>query len=162
MLDSVLNPEFLMNRVMASWISIIPASINLFARAVEAEDIKNRLDPVKIEKIEKMLSEWKAAIEERSAWAENAFDALGVDSVSPANVLPNANSNTSSETLAVITRSGLQQRNRAVLANIAQAQAGLAHYKEMGSTDNQYLARQRHLASKKPGSPLVAKFKNGR
>ena len=161
-LNAITNPVFLMNRVFGSVIAIIPGALNMGSRAQEAQDIKNRLDPVKIEKIEKMLSDWKAAIEERSAWAENAFDALGVDSVSPANVLPNANSNTSSETLAVITRSGLQQRNRAVLANIAQAQAGLAHYKEMGSTDNQYLARQRHLASKKPGSPLVAKFKNGR
>ncbi|MED7667145.1 RHS repeat-associated core domain-containing protein [Pseudomonas moraviensis subsp. stanleyae] len=160
-LNAITNPLFWMNRVFASVIPIIPGALNMGSRAQEAQDIKNRLDPVKIEKIEKMLSDWKAAIEGRSAWAENAFDALGVDSVSPTKVLPNANGNTSSETLAVITRSGLQQRNRAVLANIAQAQAGLAHYKEMGSTDNQYLARQRHRAAKKTGSSLVTRFKNG-
>ena len=160
-LNSLVNPLFIMNRVFGSVVGIIPAALNMGSRAQEAQDIKNRLDPVKIEKIEKMLSDWKAAIEQRSAWAENAFDALGVNSVSPANVLPNVNGNTSSETLAVITRSGLQQKNRAVLANIAQAQAGLARYKEMGTTDNLYIARQRHLASKKPGNTLLTKFKNG-
>jgi len=160
-LNSIFNPLFLMNRVFGSVVGIIPGALNMASRAQEAQDIKNRLDPVKIEKIEKMLSDWKAAIEQRSAWAENAFDALGVDSVSPANVLPNVNGNTSSETLAIITRSGLQQKNRAVLANIAQAQAGLARYKEMGTTDNQYKARQRHLASKKPGNTLLTTFKNG-
>ncbi|HWH86971.1 MAG TPA: RHS repeat-associated core domain-containing protein [Pseudomonas sp.] len=161
-LNSVFNPLFLMNRVVGSVIGGISGALNMGSRAQEAQDIKNRLDPVKIEKIEKMLSDWKAAIEQRSAWAENAFDAVGVDRVSPANVLPNANGNTSSETLAVITRSGLRQKTRAVLANISRAQAGLAHYKEMGTTDNLYMARQRHVASKKPAHPLVAKFKYGR
>ena len=160
-LNSLFSPAFLMNRVFGTVVGIIPGALNMGSRAQEAQDIKNRLDPVKIEKIEKMLSDWKAAIEQRSAWAEKAFDALGVDSVSPANVLPNVNGNTSSETLAVITRAGLQQKNRAVLANIAQAQAGLARYREMGTTDNLYKARQRHLASKKPGNPLLTKFKNG-
>jgi len=161
-LDAVFNPLFMMNRVFGSVIGIIPGALNMGSRAQEAQDIKNRLDPVKIEKIEKMLGDWKAAIEQRSAWAENAFDALGVDSVSPANVLPNVNGNTSSETLATITRSGLQQKNRNVLAHIARAQAGLAYYKAMGTTDNQYLATQRHLASKKSASPLIGRFKNGR
>jgi insecticidal toxin complex protein TccC len=143
-LDSVLNPEFLMNRVMASWISIIPASINLFARAVEAEDIKNRLDPVKIDKIDTLLADWKSAIEQRWAWAEAAFDALGRDTIYPAQLLPNVNHMTAQETLAPITRSALQQQTRGTLANIAQAQRGLAAYKEMGTTDNQFLRRQAH------------------
>src|SRR3546814_6759296 len=77
--------------LMASWIPIIPATLNMFARAVEAEDIKNRLDPVKIAKIETMLAGWKTAVEQRSAWAENAFNTLGRDVIYPRDVLPNVN-----------------------------------------------------------------------
>jgi insecticidal toxin complex protein TccC len=148
-LNSVLNPEFMMNRVMASWISIIPAALNMFARAVEAEDIKNRLDPVKIGKIETMLSDWKDAVEQRSGWAEAAFDALGKEVIYPADLLPNVNHMTSKETLAPITRSGLQQATRKTLDYINRAQQGMAAYKEMGTTDNQFLLKQAHLASRK-------------
>ncbi|MHC8383307.1 RHS repeat-associated core domain-containing protein [Pseudomonas sp. LB3P14] len=143
-LDSVLNPDFMMNRVMASWISIIPATINMFARAIEGEDIKNRLDPVKIGKIETMLSDWQTALEERSAWAENAFNALGKEVLYPGDVLPNVNGTTPKEVLAPISRSGLRQQTSAALYDIAHAQRGLAAYKEMGTTDNQYLRRQAH------------------
>jgi len=146
-LNAVLNPEFMMNRVMASWISIIPGSLNMFARAVEAEDIKNRLDPVKIGKIETMLSDWKTAIEQRSAWSEAAFDVLGTDVIFPADLIPNVNHTTSEERLAPISRSGLRQQTSSVLADIAHAQRGIAAYKEMGTTDNQFLSRQAHPAS---------------
>jgi insecticidal toxin complex protein TccC len=146
-LNAVLNPEFMMNRVMASWISIIPGAINMFARAVEAEDITNRLDPVKIGKIETMLSEWKTAVEHRSAWSEAAFDALGTDVIFPANFLPNVNDMTSREDLAPISRAALRQQTGAVLADITHAQRGIAAYKEMGTTDNQFLRRQAHPAS---------------
>ncbi|RON71299.1 RHS repeat-associated core domain-containing protein [Pseudomonas fluorescens] len=148
-LNAVFNPSFMMNRVIGSVISIIPGALNMFARAIEVEDIKNRLDPVKIQKIESMLSEWKAAVEQRSAWAENAFDALGTDVISPGTVLPNVNYMTSKETLAPIHRSALRQQNQAVMANIARAQAGLAWYKEMGTTDNQFLLRQARANMKK-------------
>ncbi|MDD0970762.1 MULTISPECIES: RHS repeat-associated core domain-containing protein [Pseudomonas] len=143
-LDSVFNPDFLMNRVMASWISIIPATLSMFARAIEGEDIKNRLDPVKIQKIEDMLNGWQAALEERSAWVENAFDAFGKDVLYPADLLPNVNMTTTKETLAPISRAGLRQQTRAVMADIAHAQRGLAAYREMGTTDNQFLRRQAH------------------
>ncbi|WP_322844601.1 RHS repeat-associated core domain-containing protein [Pseudomonas sp. B33.4] len=141
-LDSVLNPDFVMNRVVASWISIIPHFLTLFTRAVEAEDIKNRLDPVKIEKIEKMLADWKAAVEQRAVWAENAFDALGADTVYPANVLTNINHMTSSETLAPISRAAMRDQTRATLGHISRNQAMIALYKEMGTTDNQFLLKQ--------------------
>lgn len=140
----------MMNRVMASWISIIPAALNMFARAVEVEDIKNRLDPIKIGKIETMLSDWQTAIEQRSAWAEAAFDALGTDVIYPADLLPNLNGMTSEADLAPISRSALRQQTSATLADIAHAQRGLAAYKEMGTTDNQFLLQQAHPAPAKP------------
>jgi len=148
-LNAVLNPSFMMNRVIGSVIGIIPGALNMFARAIEVEDIRNRLDPVKIEKIEKMLSDWKAAVEQRSAWAENAFDALGTDVIYPANVLPNVNYSTTKETLAPINRSELRSMNKAVLDNIARAQLGMAWYKEMGTTDNQFLLKQARTNKKK-------------
>ena len=148
-LNAVLNPSFMMNRVIGSVIGIIPGALNLFARAIEVEDIRNRLDPVKIEKIEKMLSDWKAAVEQRSAWAENAFDALGTDVIYPANFLPNVNNMTTKETLGPIHRSELRSMNKAVLDNIARAQLGMAWYKEMGTTDNQFLLKQARTNKKK-------------
>ncbi|TMU81715.1 toxin [Pseudomonas fluorescens] len=148
-LNAVLNPSFMMNRVIGSVIGIIPGALNMFARAIEVEDIRNRLDPVKIEKIEKMLSDWKAAVEQRSAWAENAFDALGTDVIYPANFLPNVNNMTTKETLAPIHRSELRSMNKAVLDNIARAQLGMAWYKEMGTTDNQFQLKQARTNKKK-------------
>ncbi|WP_085689504.1 MULTISPECIES: RHS repeat-associated core domain-containing protein [unclassified Pseudomonas] len=142
-LNSVLNPEFVMGRLVGAWISILGGAFNLFARAVEAEDIKNRLDPVKIGKIETMLSEWKEAVEQRSAWAEAGLDALGTDVIYPADHIPNITHMTSRETLAPITRSGLRQQTAKTLDYINRMQAGMAWYKEMGTTDNQFLTRQR-------------------
>jgi insecticidal toxin complex protein TccC len=143
-LDKVLNPEFMMNRVMSSWISIIPAALNMLALTIEIEDIKNRLDPVKVGKIETMLSDWQTALEERSAWMEKAFDAMGTDILYPADVLPNVNNTTTKEMLAPITRSGLRRQTAATRYEIAHAQRGLAAYKEMGTTDNQYSRRMAH------------------
>ncbi|WP_192552269.1 RHS repeat-associated core domain-containing protein [Pseudomonas sp. IzPS59] len=151
-LDKILNPEFMMNRVMATWISIIPGAINMFALAIEVEDIKNRLDPVKVGKIETMLSDWQTALEERSAWMENAFDAMGTDVLYPADVLPNVNNMTTKETLAPITRSGLRRQTAATRYEIAHAQRGLAAYKEMGTTDNQYLRRMAHPPKQRSGN----------
>ncbi|MGE8146951.1 RHS repeat-associated core domain-containing protein [Pseudomonas frederiksbergensis] len=147
-LNAVLNPEFVMNRSMATWISIIPGTLNMFARAVEAEDIKNRLDPVKIAKIEAMAAEWKAATEQRWAWAQNAFDALGSDTVNPADVIPNVNFMTPKAMLEPITRAGLQQATTTTLDYISRIQKGMAQYKEMGTTDNQYLARQAQASNR--------------
>lgn len=142
-LNSVLNPEFMMGRLVGAWISILGGAFNLFARAVEAVDIENRLDPVKIGKIETMLSEWKEAVEKRAAWAEAAFDALGTDVIYPADHIPNITHMTSRETLAPITRSGLRQQTGKTLDYINRMQKGMSWYKEMGTTDNQFLMRQR-------------------
>lgn len=130
------TPAFLMNRVMASWLSIIPAAIAIIARAIEAEDIKNGLDPVKIIKIETMLSDWQAAVESYSAAAEGAFDALGIDVLDPDGIAP-------------ISRSDLQQQTHEALANIGRAKASVAAYRESRSTDNQFLQQQlRHTPVK--------------
>jgi insecticidal toxin complex protein TccC len=148
-LNSVLNPSFLTNRVISTWLSIIPAASNMFARAMEAEDIKNRLDPVKVGKIQTMLTEWKSAVEQRWAWAETAFEALGTDVIYPANLIPNVNPMTSKERLAPITRSGLQQTTRKTLDYINRMQVGMANYKAMSTTDNQFLLKQARSASKR-------------
>ena len=148
-LNSVINPSFLTNRVIATWLSIIPGTVNMFARAIEAEDIKNRLDPVKIGKIQTMLTEWGSAVEQRWASAEAAFEALGTDVIYPANSMPNVNPMTSKEELAPITRAGLQQTTRKTLDYINRMQVGMAHYKAMGTTDNQFLLKQARSASKR-------------
>lgn len=145
-LNSILNPDFIMNRVMSSWLSIIPGALNMFQRAIEAEDIKNRLDPMKINKIDTMLAEWADAIESRWAQAEKAFNALATDVIYPADLLPNVNHMTSGERLAPIHRSALEQQTRKTQDYIQRMQKGMAWYKEMGTTDNQFLLRQaRHL-----------------
>lgn len=148
-LNSVINPSFLTNRVISTWLSIIPGSVNMFARAIEGEDIKNRLDPVKVGKIQTMLTEWGSAVEQRWASAEAAFEALGTDVIYPANLIPNVNPMTSKERLAPITRSGLQQETRKTLDYINRMQVGMAHYKAMGTTDNQFLLKQARSASKR-------------
>ncbi|AXA56901.1 RHS repeat domain-containing protein [Pseudomonas thivervalensis] len=142
-LNSIFNPSFLMTRVMTTWIPILAGAMNMGSRAQEAEDIKHRLTPVKITKIETMLADWKSAIEQRSTLMEAAFDELGTDVIYPRNLLPNVNFMTPAEMLTPIRRSALRYKTQATLANIAQAQRGLAAYREMGTTDNQYLRRQR-------------------
>jgi insecticidal toxin complex protein TccC len=148
-LNSVLNPDFLIGRILGSVISIIPHMLNLFKKATDNEDIKNRLDPVKIEKIEKMLDEWKTAVVQRAGWAENAFDALGADVIYPAQILPNVNHMTAKDRLAPISRSGMRQQTAATLGNIARAQAIVSEYKRIGTTDNQFLLKQARANKKK-------------
>ncbi|WP_166225815.1 RHS repeat domain-containing protein [Pseudomonas atagonensis] len=141
-LNSVLNPEFVMKRLIGAWISITGGAINMFGYAVEAEDIKNRLDPVKIGKIKTTLSDWKDATLQRAAWAESAFDALGTDTIAPTDYMPNVNYMTSPEALVPITRSGLRQTTGRTLDYIDRMEKGLAWYEAMGTTDNQHLHRQ--------------------
>ncbi|MGF6204203.1 RHS repeat domain-containing protein [Pseudomonas frederiksbergensis] len=140
-LNAILNPDFIINRGMGAWISILPGAFTMFQRAVEAEDIKNGLDPAKIAKIDGMLADWKTATLQRSAWMENAFDALGTNVVQLGQG-PNG-------ARAPITRAGLQQATTATLHNIHQLQGAMAAYKEAGTTDNQFLAQQRNTAAKK-------------
>ncbi|KOY03544.1 RHS repeat-associated core domain-containing protein [Pseudomonas nunensis] len=139
-LNSILNPDFAVGRALGAWISILPGALNLFQRAVEAEDIKNRLDPVKIAKIEGMFADWESTTLQRSAWMEAAFDSLGTNVV---HLDPGPNG-----ARAPITRAGLQQATTETLHSIRHLKGGLAAYKEAGSTDNQFLAKQRTAAAK--------------
>ena len=148
-LNAVLNPEFLIGRVLGAAISIVPHFLSLFKKAQDAEDIKNRLDPAKIEKIENMLNEWKTAVEQRAGWAESAFDVLGTDVILPAEMLPNVTHMTSGQRLAPITRAGMRQQTNAALRHISRAQAMVGWYKEMGTTDNQFLLKQTRANKKK-------------
>jgi len=145
-LNSVLNPDFVMNRMMSTWISIIPAAISMFGRAIEAEDIKSGLTHHKIDKILDTINEWEVIEEQRWRWAKNAFDALGTNTVYPREFLPNANNMTSPETLAPITREGLQSRHEQSHRAIRQTRQLLNHYREMSTTDNQFLLRQSRSA----------------
>jgi len=145
----ILNPDFLMNWVVGSLFGIAGNLMNLGARAQEAEDIKHRLDPVKIDKIEKMLEDWKHAVETRSVQAEKAFDALGTDVFFPATIIPNVNAMTPKEALAPVHRSALQKQKMVTLDYIARMQKGMVAYREAGTTDNQFLLKQARANKKK-------------
>lgn len=141
---ALLNPGDLMNWLIGSVVGIIGNVMNMGSRVQEAEDIKNRLDPVKINKIDTMVAEWKTAVLERWANAEKAFDALGTEVIYPADLLPNVNHMTSAEAIAPVHRSALRQASLKTLNYIDRIQRGMAWYKEMGTTDNQFLQRQAH------------------
>ncbi len=146
-LNSVLNPEFALKRVLSTWLPFIPGVLNMMQRAVEAEDIKNRLDPVKINKIDMMLVEWKSAVEDRWAQAEKAFDALGSDVMYPATLMPNVNAMTPKEAIAPIHRAALAQQTRVTLDLIGRMQKGMTWYKETGTTDNQWILKNPRVAA---------------
>ncbi|MFJ2363022.1 RHS repeat-associated core domain-containing protein [Pseudomonas sp. NPDC087697] len=58
--------SFFFNRVVGSVVPGVSAMLALGSRVQEAEDIKNGLDPVKIDKIENMLIDWKTTVKQRS------------------------------------------------------------------------------------------------
>ncbi|MFJ2464062.1 RHS repeat domain-containing protein [Pseudomonas sp. NPDC087615] len=120
-------PDFLLNRVISSWISIIPGALSMLARAIEAEDIKNGLDPVKIAKIETMYLQWQQAVTEQSNLYEAAFKASGSD----------------------VGLATLRAQTAAVQADIAHGLRGVAAYKERNTTDNRFLRQQAHPVAKK-------------
>ncbi|MDD1005144.1 RHS repeat-associated core domain-containing protein [Pseudomonas sp. TNT2022 ID642] len=145
----ILNPDFLMNWVVGSVFGIAGNLMNLGARVQEAEDIKHRLDPVKTGKIEKMLEDWKDAVETRSVQAEKAFDALGTDVFFPATIIPNVNAMTPKGAIAAVHRSALQKQKTVTLDYIARMQKGMVAYREAGTTDNQFLLKQARADKKK-------------
>ena len=145
--DKFINPEFFATRIVGSFIGIIGNAMNLGSRAQEAEDINNRLDPVKINKIDMMLVEWKSAVEDRWAEAEKAFDALGSDVMYPATLMPNVNAMTPREAIAPIHRAALAQQTRVTLDLIGRMQKGMTWYKETGTTDNQWILKNPRVAA---------------
>ncbi|MBV4456984.1 toxin [Pseudomonas sp. COR58] len=136
---------FFLNRIVGSVIPAMNVILNMGSRVQEAEDIQNRLTPAKIEKIDSMLAEWKIAVNERWDRSQAAYKTLKVPTVNPAAVFPNVNYMTPEEVLAPIHQSDLKQKTAIVLDLIAQAQKGMDWYKEMGTTDNQYLMKQSRL-----------------
>ncbi|MHC8388072.1 RHS repeat-associated core domain-containing protein [Pseudomonas sp. MDT2-39-1] len=130
------------NNVVGSVVPGVGAVLAMGSRVQEAEDIKNRLDPVKINKIESMLNEWESTDNERYASAKAAFKALGTSVIYPADVLPNVNYMTPKSELEAIHFSELTQRHSNTQDLIRRARTGMAEYKEMGTTDNQYLMKQ--------------------
>ena len=139
---------FFLGRVVGSVVPAINVALGMGARVQEAEDIKNRLDPVKINKIDMMLVEWKSALEDRWARTEAAYKALGKSAVNPANLMPNVNNMTPKEDLELIHRADLRQQTVIVRDLIDRAQKGMAWYKEMSTTDNQFLLKQGRSAAK--------------
>ena len=132
---------FFLNRVVGSVVPAVSVALNMGSRVQEAEDIKNRLDPVKIQKIETMLESWKQTVEKGSAGVEVAFDRLKQNSVDPVDLVSNTFMLDRSN-YPLVHRSTLQQQSRAVLGMIESTQAIMSWYKEDGTTDNQYLKRQ--------------------
>ncbi|MGE8191296.1 RHS repeat-associated core domain-containing protein, partial [Pseudomonas sp. NPDC086278] len=131
-----------LNNVVGSVVPGISAVLAMGSRVQEAEDMKNRLDPAKIMKIERMLDEWQTVDNQRYATADAAFDIAGADIIYPATLFPNVNGMTDSSLLEPILRSALKQQHARTQDLITRAKSGMAHYKEMGTTDNQFLLRQ--------------------
>jgi len=130
-----------LNRGVGSVVPAVSVALNMGSRVQEAEDIKNRLDPAKIQKIETMLESWKQTVEERSAGVEVAFGRLKQNTVDPVDLVSNTFMLDRSN-YPLVQRSTLQQQSRAVLGMIESTQTILTWYKEDGTTDNQHLKRQ--------------------
>jgi insecticidal toxin complex protein TccC len=130
-LNAVFNPEFITNSVIGSFLGTLPASLNVFSRAIEVEDIKNGLDPVKVGKIESTYNDWQTAVSEHAASYEAAFKMLGSDVIASSGMGKGS-----------ISLASLREQTRAVQVDISQGLAGIAAYKEMNTTDNRFLRQQ--------------------
>ncbi|MFJ2488975.1 RHS repeat domain-containing protein [Pseudomonas sp. NPDC087639] len=140
---------FFLNRVVGSVVPGVSAMLSMGSRVQEAEDIKMRLTPVKIQKIEAMLDSWKRAVEERSAGAEWAFGRLKQNTVNPLELIPNVTHMTHTSNYQPIRRSTLRQQRQVVLGMIESTQTLVNWYKDDSTTDNQYLKKQAQAKQKK-------------
>ncbi|MHC8363580.1 RHS repeat domain-containing protein [Pseudomonas sp. LS2P72] len=134
-------------RFVGSVVPGVSALIALGSRVQEAEDIKNGLTPVKIDKIDKMLVDWKTTTEQRWARAKINFKKLGTDVIYPADILPNVTYMTPKSTLQPISLAGLENQTKVTLAKIERSQERMRLYREAGTTDNRFLERQRRKAA---------------
>jgi len=141
--------SFALNRVIGTVVPGVGGMLNMGSRAQEAEDIQNRLDPVKMAKIDNMLHDWKTTINQRWLGAKSSFDALGRDVVSPSEIFPNINANSEDFMRRAIHRATLAQQTHVTLDLIDRAQRGMAYYREMGSTDNQWILKNPVEAKKR-------------
>lgn len=129
----------LLARGVGSYLPGVGAALNIGARVQEVEDIKQGLDPVKIEKIETMLSGWKQALTSRMADIEKAFRSLGQDTINSAGVLPDASRLTAAKTIRLDT---LREETNKALGYIESTQTFMKWYKEDLLTDNRFLRKQ--------------------
>ena len=128
-----------MNYVVGSVIGGVGATLNMGQRVQEAEDIRNGLDPVKIQKIETMLADWKEALTSRMAIAEKAYRRLGRNTFDAGLVIPNAGHSTAA---GPIRLEALREETSKVLGFIETSQTMMSWYKEDALTDNRFLRKQ--------------------
>ncbi|MCP1477630.1 insecticidal toxin complex protein TccC [Pseudomonas sp. EB276 TE3739] len=143
--------SLLMSRGVGSYVPGVGASLNLGSRVQEVEDIKNGLDPAKIEKIETMLADWQQALTSRMADIEKAFRRLGQNTVNSADVLPHQNRLRGAKTIRLET---LREQTRAIQGYIESTQTFMKFYKEDLTTDSRFLRSQAQ-----PKSGLGARLK---
>ncbi|PAU59359.1 RHS repeat domain-containing protein [Pseudomonas sp. PICF141] len=130
-------------RFIGSVVPGVSVVLALGSRVQEAEDIKSGLSPMKIDKIQTMLSQWQTTIEQRWAAAQANFKKLGADVIYPADLLPNVNNLMPKSMLAPIHRGRLEQQTKVTLAIINRTQYFVDAYKKSRTTDNQFMERQR-------------------
>ncbi|WLH34489.1 toxin [Pseudomonas sp. FP2196] len=135
----------LLTRVVGSYLPGVGAALNIGSRVQEAEDIKQGLDPVKIEKIETMLSDWRQALTSRMADIEKAFRRVGQNTINSADVLSDKSRLMATKTIRLST---LREQTSAILGYIESSQTTLKWYKEDLLTDNRFLREQAKPASK--------------
>ncbi|TDK50760.1 RHS repeat domain-containing protein [Pseudomonas moraviensis] len=144
--------QIFMNYVVGSVIGGVGATLSLGQRVQEVEDIKNGLDPVKIQKIETMLADWKEALTSRMAIAEKAYRRLGRNTFDAGLVIPNIGHSTAARTIRLET---LREETSKVLGFIETSQTMMSWYKEDLLTDNRFLRKQAQ-----PKSRFKAAFQN--
>ncbi|MBF6032565.1 toxin [Pseudomonas sp. P155] len=135
----------LLTRGVGAYLPGVGATLNIGARVQEVEDIKQGLDPVKIEKIETMLADWKQALTSRMADIEKAFRRVGQNTINSADVLPDKSRLMAAKTIRLDT---LREQTSAILGYIESSQTTLKWHKEDLLTDNRFLRKQAKPASR--------------
>lgn len=138
--------DFLVNRVVGSFIPGL-GMLALGSRAQEAEDINNRLDPVKIGKIDTMLIDWKSAIQVRWAQTEEAFKTLDNELGTAGDPQAQVRINRLAPIVAPEYRATLGKMTHKNLDYIDRMQQGMSWYKAMGTTDNQWILKNPRAAA---------------
>lgn len=131
--------SLLMSRGVGSYVPGVGAALNLGSRVQEVEDIKNGLDPAKIEKIETMLADWQQALTSRMADIEKAFRRLGQNTVNPADMRPHQSRLRGAKIIRLET---LREQTRAIQGYIESTQTFMKFYKEDLTTDSRFLRSQ--------------------
>ncbi|MBV4485396.1 RHS repeat-associated core domain-containing protein [Pseudomonas sp. SWRI153] len=145
-----------LNRVVGSVVPGVGMALAMGQRVQEAEDIKNGLDPVKIQKIETTLDDWKKALASRMAGVEQAFRRLGQNTVNTADVTPNTSRLTTNKTIRLDT---LREQTKAIVGYIESSQTFISWYKEDALTDNRYSRKLEHGKPRPKSQTSVRTFR---